>query len=341
MRGVPTLMVESPVCGLLQLNMFPAGETGTDKRVALPVASDAQCVLHLMPLESGYLPLTCRLRIKDGVPCPPGDAAGRAVIRAWPGGIAEVVLLPERLPRPARLPLSPSIASRTVFVAGGRRLAAEWASFGDWWLVIEEEDGTPLLTQAVPEAAAPGAVTVQAIGGRQHVVAQAQAGGDQRYVAVAGAPEGRWQVLYSDVGTSVEVSGDAVTVTAELLDTTGHRRQRRWQPGAPVEDRFVTADPPSQLAPGDIARAFLEALALGLDDEAASLLTPALRDGLSITEVRNFIGDIHEILPCRYGPASEDPGWAVARPAGSGLYEVIPYTFSLSGGLIDNIVPGS
>jgi len=297
-------------------------------------------VLHMLPLEAGFVPLTCRLRMKDGRPNPPGDAGGRLLLRSWPGGVVEAVLSPERIPRINRLPLSPASASRVNFMTGGRRMSAEWANFGDWWLVVEDTDGTPLMTQAVPEATGPGSISVQAMDGRQVVVAQAPSAHDQYCVAIAGWEEDRWQVLFTDTGHEIDVSADGVTVTRNLGDTAGHRRSRRWRPGEPLGDRLEATAQVQALGGPDVARAFLEALALGLDDEASAMLTPVLREGLSITEVRNFFGDIHEILPCRYGPPSDNPGWAVARPAGSGLYEVTPYVFTVTDGLIDNIMPG-
>lgn len=340
MRGIPTLMVESSVHGLMQFNMIPAGEIGPDKRVAIPLGADGVSVLHMMPLEAGFLPLTCRLRMKEGRPCPPDEAAGRMLIRSWPGGFVEAALTPERIPRPSRLPLSPVSASRIAFASGGRRLWAEWALFGDWWLAIEDEDGAPLLTHAVPEATEPGPVTMKVMEGRQYVTARAAVGDGLEYVAVAGQSGGRWQVLFSDTGHEIEDAGEVVAISRDLADTAGHRRRRVWRPGAAPDDRITVHGQENGRAPEEIARAFLEALALGLDGEAAAMLSPSLQEGLSIEEIRGFVGEIGEILPCRYGPPA-GPGWAVARPAKAGICEVTPYAFTVSEGRIENIAPCS
>lgn len=247
---LPMLAV-SGAAGIVYLNGIFCGET---EQCVLPVSPHGVQYLEVRPFDAAVPGAALRLRFEDGRLV--GGITGNAFAVQWPDGRIELEL---------RAPAPEAAAPRLLASAGEYLLVAEQnaASFG------RTADEAVFLPVAFPETAALRALPSPGLYAAEGVCR------DGQFAAVLSA-QGAPKLLACACGSSAGVESDGTLRALEPVgDFAGHAflcayapgeegawrrvsRQPAWEPGAPRAPQ----------TPEETARAFLEALSLGLTGEA-------------------------------------------------------------------------
>lgn len=313
MRAVPMLVLRSSVPCLLFANNAPAGEISREHPAGLPMPENGRCYIHYIPLSQGRLPGAFRLDFTGGELMEPGTQLPARIVR-WPRGVVEAEIDPEQNPGPSFLPLAPDTLS-TVDLRGGVR--AYILRYVSYWLVLEDRDGRALLSAPLPGNRTPEVLALS-IGGREAVAARAQGPVCDWVVIAAPQQDGEWKELFRLENGQMEVdrSGD-VTSLIPLADTAGHAELTVWSyvDGQYTETRntvWLDGEPRLPESGEDTARAFLEAWALGLRDEAYWYLSADLQAGLEADDIATFLGEYDRIETARFAPMTAEGEVALA-----------------------------
>lgn len=258
----PMLIVQSEQPGLLYLNGAFCGELA--EPLAFPVRADSRVFLELRPLGEFSFPVALALNFQDGTLQPPLPAIAYAV--QWPDHITELEL------RPLRLPNAPPPESEIAALpfAGGtlrhRRLDGEDTL--DW-------TGTPVCT--LPE----GAHGLRLQNGPQpglHLLWGECDAGDCALLLSEeqGTPVAQGRVVARQI--TAEPDG-TLRALETVRDSVGHARTVLYQPGRDGltelnrQPAWEEGGPRWPRTPEETLRAYLEALQLGLTEEASRYLT--------------------------------------------------------------------
>jgi len=303
MRVIPMLVVRSSVPCLLFANNAPAGEVSRDHPAGIPMPENGTCYLHYIPLSTGRLPGAFRLEFSGGEMQQPARDMPARIVR-WPRGVIEAEIQPETNPGPGFVPLAPDTLSYVDLRSGARAYILRYVTY---WLVVEDTSGRALLSVALPSGRSPEVLQLY-IGGQEAVAARARGTVCDWVVIAAPQENGEWKELFRLENGQMDVSenGD-VTSLIPLADTAGHAELTVWNytDGEYRETRNVVwldGEPHRPANPEDTARAFLEAWAMGLKEEALTYLSTDLRSGLSEEDIGNFLGEYDRIEQARFAP---------------------------------------
>jgi hypothetical protein len=313
MRVVPMLVVRSSVPCLLFANNAPAGEVSRDHPAGLPMPENGTCYIHYIPLSTGRLPGAFRLEFASGEMQQPGKEVPARIVR-WPRGVIEAEIDPESNPGPGFMPLAPDTLTYVDLRSGARAYILRYVTY---WLVVEDQTGRALLSASLPGGRAPEIVPLD-IGGQEAVAARAQGPVCDWVVIAAPQENGEWKELFRLENGQMDVSpnGD-VTSLIPMADTAGHAELTVWSyaDGQYVETRnivWLDGEPHRPEGREDTARAFLEAWAMGLREEALTYLSTDLRGGLSEEDIGTFLGEYDRIESARFAPMTAEGEVALA-----------------------------
>ena len=303
MRPVPMLVVRSTVPCLLFANNAPAGEISREHPAGLPMPENGRCYIHFIPLAQGRLAGAFRLEFSGGeLVHPLADVPAR--VTRWPRGIVEAEIDPERSPALETVPLAPDTLTYADLRSGVRAYVLRYVSH---WLVLEEPGGRALLTLPLPGSRTPELMVLN-IGGTEAVAARAGGAVCDWVVIAAPQQDGEWKELFRLENGQIEVdpNGD-VTSLIPMADTAGHAELTVWSyaDGQYAETRnivWMDGEPRKPANPEETAKAFLEAWAMDLKDEALGFLSSDLRAGLSEEDIGGFLGDFERIDAARFAP---------------------------------------
>lgn len=332
MRAVPMLVLRSSVPCLLFANNAPAGEISREHPAGLPMPENGRCYIHYVPLSQGRLPGAFRLDFTGGELMAPESQMPARIVR-WPRGVVEAEIEPEQNPGPGFVPLAPDTLSTVELRHGVRAYILRYVSY---WLVLEDADGRALLSVPLPGDRSPE-VTALNIGGREAVAARAQGPVCDWVVIAAPQEEGEWKELFRLENGQMDIDrGGDVTSLVPLADTAGHAELTVWNyaDGQYTETRNIVWLDGEPRVPGsaeDTARAFLEAWALGLKDEAYWYLSSDLGAGLEADDIANFLGEYDRIEAARFAPVTADDEVALAlvRKEGKDFFGARPIAIKM------------
>lgn len=313
MRPVPMLVIRSTVPCLLFANNAPAGEISREHPAGLPMPENGRCYIHYVPLAQGRLTGAFRLEFSGGELVQPLDGVPARIVR-WPRGVIEAEIEPERNPGQGFVPLAPDTLTYADLKSGVRAYVLRYVTY---WLVLEDPDGQALLTLPLPGSRAPE-VLILDIGGTEAVAARASGAVCDWVVIAAPQENGDWKELFRLENGQIEVdrNGD-VTCLMPMSDTAGHAELTVWSyvDGQYAETRnivWMDGEPRKPNNSEETARAFLEAWAMGLKDEALGYLSSDLRSGLSEEDIGGFLGEYERIEAARFAPMHAEGEVALA-----------------------------
>lgn len=327
MRAIPMLVVRSSVPCLLFANNAPAGEISREHPAGLPMPENGRCYIHYVPLSQGRLPGAFRLDFSGGELIQP-DANVPARIVRWPRGVIEAEIEPEHNPGPGFVPLAPDTLSYTDLQHSVRAYILRYVSY---WLVLEDQDGKALLSVPLPGNHTPEVLQLS-IGGQEAVAARAQGPVCDWVVIAAPQDNGEWKELFRLENGQIDVdrNGD-ITSLIPMGDTTGHAELIVWNyvDGQYTETRnivWLDGEPHTPQTQEETARAFLEAWAMGLREEALDYLSSDLKSGLSGDDIGGFLGEYERIEAARFAPmyAEGEVALALVRKENSDLFGARP-----------------
>lgn len=327
MRSIPMLVVRSTVPCLLFANNAPAGEISRDHPAGLPMPENGRCYIHFIPLTQGRLPGAFRLEFSSGELMQPLDDVPARIVR-WPRGVIEAEIEPAQNPSTGFVPLAPDTLSYADLRSGTRAYILRYVSY---WLVMEDQEGRALLSVPLPGGRTPE-VMVLNIGGREAVAARASGAVCDWVVIAAPQENGEWKELFRLENGQIEVDSNGdITSLIPMADTTGHAELTVWSyvDGQYTETRNVVwmdGEPRQPATPEETARAFLEAWAMGLKDEALGFLSNDLRQGLSEEDIGGFLGEFERIEAARFAPmyAEGEVALALVRKEQGDLFGARP-----------------
>lgn len=334
MRGLSTLHILSRIPGILLVNQLMAGEIGPESPLSLPLAPGARLTLTLLPLAPGSLPAACILSSRDGRPrTEPRDAP--LEICLFPRGLIRLTFCPRQVEDAPVLSPFPEILSRTPFSLDGRSCAASVIRSGASWLMAEEEGLVSAEVRLPDVASCDGPEFLRLPGGESGIFLSARLDAGTAFACLLLRRGDTWEPAFLQEADSVSRDGLRIVTETDLHDAAGHRLRRIWEPDTGVtRECFRLPDAPAPDSdPDTLARAFLDAVLLGLLPEAMDCLAPSLASSLSPGDLADFLGSFDAILPAPAGIAA--PGQSalcVSRLADDGLRECFPLLFSFSPG---------
>jgi hypothetical protein len=195
---------------------------------------------------------------------------------------------------------------------------------------LEVTSGGAVFAHAVPEGAQlpdvharPGGISLSG----------ALAGGGRYAMALS---EGGERLLLSESGREASWQGGALRVVQDLHDTVGHARLRLWAPTegdyAVTEEELLWSEgaPNWPSSPVETTLAAIEAMQLGLIDEAAGYLSPE-----ADVRTRQTLRDLAEwdgCVPLKRALADGRSAVGATRAVSQNLTAVTPVYFSCSPG---------
>jgi len=305
MHAIPVLVIKSPVAGLLTVNGHAACEV--DGAASLPVGNTGDIFLLFTPYGD-YLPVAMRLTFQSGelvmrdYPFP---------VTVWPDSVAEVELTPK--------PVGSAMPGRVSDELKSMGMLATLIRQDGFILLIEDEETDALLFRLSMPQASTGSLRELNILGQTVIGALMDEGKGQRLL-LFGRDGDRIRLLVDTSGDSIRFEDEAASIrtTRSLGDEAGHGEvrvyQRREDGGYEIashEYMLEHGSPDTEKTPAGYARAMLEALALGLSDEAQTYISPEYLKQVSIEEIRMFLGAFSDVQEVRYSPAM-DEGAALA-----------------------------
>ncbi len=304
------LVVQCALPGAVYLNGRPAGETDAERPLTLPVSPFGPLLLELRPFSAGILPLTLRIPFSKGIPLLP-EADRRMCAALWPGGIVEIELLPERVPRC----LSP----------------VPFAQSGGFRFSFLDESPPALLCEGpaasfrhpLPDGALMPSLTPLPAG---FLLAGPLADDPEEQYAVVLAPDAS-AIRLSVTGRSLSLTdgGAALQILRAYGDTAGHAALETWTPAqagwslAASEPMWLNGAPHRPETPAETALAAMEAAQLGLMSEAASYFSPVFPFAEVLARAAGYDG----CTLLRYPLPDGTPAVGLIRLQG-GLLTVIP-----------------
>ena len=310
----PTLVITSPVPGMIHINGRFAGEASADAPLFTPVAAFGPVYLECRPLQPGWLPMARRLVLSGGAPMAESlEQSDDVFAIRWPGGVIEIELMPARDASEHSEPLALGGLNARLIRGRECRLeldglscplpldahAPEATRFGDAIALLGQAgDGQYLLTLSENPLRQTGFLRAGRIDFEAAQTVRALT--DRRDVAGHGVLE-RWQLNSSGLAL---ISSDPV-----------------WMDGAPR--------PPA--SPEQAALAALEAALLGFADEAAEYFVPSASEFFPPDRISE-LGEI--ALPMKFGTPGGAPavGLLHVESANTALVRPVFFRAVQSGG---------
>lgn len=297
MHAIPVLVIKSPVPGLLTVNGHAACEV--EGAASLPVSNTGDLFLLFTPYGD-YLPVAMRLTFQSG------DLVMRDYpfpVTVWPDSVAEVELNPK--------PAGSAMPGRVVDEIKSMGMVATLIRQDGFVLLIEDEENDSVLFQLNMPKASTGSLRELNILGQTVIGALMDEDKGQRLL-LFGKKADRIKLLVDTSGDTIRFESEAAAIRTvkSLKDEAGHgevrlyERQEDGSYGITSQEYMLEhGSPDTEKSPLGYARAMLEALALGLYDEAQTYLSPEYLRQVSIDEIRMFLGAFSDVQEVRYSPA--------------------------------------
>ena len=300
MHAIPVLIIKSPTPGLLFVNGHAACEI--DGAASLPVGNTGDAFLLFTPYGD-FLPTALRLSFTGGdlvmkdYPCK---------VTLWPDNIAEIELAPK--------PIGTAMPGRTADELRTGGMIFSLIRQEGFTLLVEGEDTDRVLCRLYMPKAHTGSLRVLNIAGGEVVGALMDEDIGQRLLLFETDSSGQLKMLIDASGDTIrfEDDGEAIRTVKSLSDEAGHGEvcvYRRRSGGAyelnsreyPLEHGEADTRKTSR----SYALAFAQALALGLEDEALSYVSPKYLGEIGAYEMRMFLGAYSDVEEARYCPAMQ------------------------------------
>jgi len=306
----------------------------------LPVSPNGTVFITCLPISHGdsaaYLPLTVQFTLKDGLPNSP---IFNSKLFLYNNNIIDVWLFPQSLPypQPGRQPFS---SSRTLFTHQGRPHNATLYQDNGWRVAIEDIGRDMLLICHHIRDFEEG--KVQAVNCFSPSDVHVTGKGPNGPRSLLFTPiRGRY-ALFADEDAYSTVANHTLICTKPLNDTAGHEMQytltlyeEKLNRSAPIFGHYVAKSNPID-SPALVCKALCESLALSLQEEAFSYLSPELKEGMTMTDLFEFFGQfdhVHEV-------EGEGPyKLHVAQVLYENVYRLQSYVCEMDDMLITNILP--
>ena len=283
----PTLVITTPVPGLIHINGRFAGEASAEAPVFAPVAAFGPAYLECRPLQPGWLPMARRLVLSGGAPMAESlEQSDDVFAIRWPGGIIEIELTPARDAAERAEPLA--LEGLNGRLIRGRECRLEL-------------DG--LVCPLPADAHAP---ELHRFG--DAIALLGQAGDGQYLLTFSGDPLRQTSFLRAD---RIDFEPpQTVRALTDRRDVAGHGLLERWLLNASglalisSEPVWMDDAPRQPASPEQAALAALEAALLGFTEEAAGYFVPTAAERFPLER----IGDLGEMaLPMKYGSPGGAP----------------------------------
>lgn len=305
----PIAVFTAPTPGVLSINGRFAGEAGPDSPLIMPVTPNGTLYTEFSPFSRRYRSCAHRLRIISGS-FDPDSASDMCHMLLWPGGVCEFSISP-----PAAYPPESEygmLDGRAVAILRGE---ASMLRVGQSAVALPENAALPDKRIAI------GDIEIY-LGKCSHA----------RYAAAYSAAD--LTPLGSISADTIEINenGNIRAVTA-LDDTAGHTLIETFRPSAegfaPIsaEYRLTSGSPKQPDTPEATALAAVEAAMLGLYDETAGYLAPALRPSSPLTD---YAANYDAVIPMKYAPPNAAPAVALVRKLTATAAEITPLYYHIT-----------
>ncbi len=327
MHAIPVLIVKSPTPGLLMVNGHATCEL--DGAASLPVSNTGDVFLLFTPYE-GFLPAAMKLSFVGG------DLVMKDYpfqVTLWPDNIAEVELNPK--------PIGSALPGRVVDELRSDGLVFSLIRQDGFTLLVENRDNDKTLYRLNMPLASTGSLRELTISGQEVVGALMEEKSGQRLLLFSTEGKDPPKLLADARGDSIrfEEEGDVIRTTRSLGDEAGHGEiclHERQNDGS-----YRLADQSYILEQGETkalkssqsyAKAFTQALALGLTDEAFTYISPQYLEEIGEYEMRMFLGAYSSVEDARYCPSmQEDNALALMTYTAQNARVARVYAFELDG----------
>ncbi|MGI5899207.1 MAG: hypothetical protein ACOX8S_04695 [Christensenellales bacterium] len=302
MHAIPVLIVKSPTPGLLMVNGHATCEL--DGAASLPVSNTGDVFLLFTPYE-GFLPAAMKLSFVGG------DLVMKDYpfqVTLWPDNIAEV----ELSPRPIGSALPGRVADELT--SGG--LIFSLIRQEGFTLLVEDRDSDKTLYRLNMPLASTGSLRELGISGQAVVGALMEEESGQRLLLFSAEGGDGLKLLADARGDSIrfEEEGALIRTAKSLSDEAGHgevclyERQEDGSYKLTDQSYMLEHDGPAVRSRSiqSLAKAFTQALALGLIDEAFSYISPHYLEEIGEYELRMFLGAYSSVEDARYCPAMQE-----------------------------------
>lgn len=302
----PTLVLSAPQPGILYINGRFAGEISNEDPLYRPVSSRGAVYLDYRPLSSACESMARKLVFSGGEPMPRSlESAGNLNVVVWCGGTVEIELTPPETGVPRRFEAGGQMytledsrlhlnGSSICTLPAGAQIP-EYRQSGSWDLFCGRHDGGQYL------------LVLDQNNHAQRGFLQAQ--------QIETEKDGRIRAIVSREDLAGHIMLETWQLTEEGLQLLSS--ERSWLHGAPRKPG----------TPSETARAFMDALLAGLDDEADAYLSPALRTHLNRSALRE-ICDL--CIPMKYAPPDSRPCVGLLQLQGERLARVRPLYYKAS-----------
>jgi hypothetical protein len=301
MHAIPVLIVKSPTPGLLMVNGHATCEL--DRAASLPVSNTGDVFLLFTPYE-GFLPAAMKLSFIGG------DLVMKDYpfqVTLWPDNIAEVELSPR--------PIGSALPGRVADELKSDGLVFSLIRQEGFTLLVEDWDSDKTLYRLNMPLASTGSLRELTISGQKVIGALMEEEAGQRLLLFSGEGKGGLKLLADAKGDNIrfEDEGEAIRTTRSLGDEAGHGEvcihQRQNDGSYTLADQSYMLEhdePKIRKSSQSYAKAFTQALALGLTDEAFSYISPQYLAEVGEYEMRMFLGAYSSIEEARYCPAMQE-----------------------------------
>ncbi len=295
MNPIPVLVVFSPVKGILLVNGRLACEV--DGSASFPVSPMGDVFLTFMAYGS-HLPLCVKLRYQNGSLLAQ-DSRVKTV--AWPDGVCEVFLRPYPTPGAVRVidTLETPRAHYRLLLGDGVQLVGSDPETDETLLDLHEADATSASFRLLDDGA-PAVLFLL--------------GGQQRLLVLHEGERVRPVLDVRGTKITLRPDGAGARVQIDLLDEAGHTLQetyaKKGENYALHQREYIRGIQTHTMTGEKSARALAQALALGLEEEALSYLSPALARG-GLEKLRTFFGLYTAVEEPRFGPMEKAGAFAL------------------------------
>jgi hypothetical protein len=341
---IKLLYINSKVHALVNINQAPAGETGVSA-ITQPIAGSSTFFITMLPLENeanfAYLPYTRRVSLSSGGAIFSND--GLVELCIWPDNIVELTLFPQAVFKSEAMEIYPSVLSPfDFFISGERHTAFIYNEAYSIFAVEHSASNRLVFLSPLPFSAASAEIAFTKLNDFPVLYAWGRTQESKPFIYAASIlPNFNTAICTLCEEHYVESNRISVVTNGEFhqLKTVYERQDSRLVPAA-QEIGWFTCEEKEPSTPNEVCMSLLQAVKAGISETAMRCLTPSLADGLSFSDLKEFLGDFsHIALPI--SPACGPNSFALKYAAGKNIYTAREFCVETkqSGGalLIDNI----
>lgn len=312
------LLLDCTVDGTATVNGSFCGRIGENKRLSIPISDTQEAFIKIDTLDADYKPINCSVNIENSRPVSP---IKNCKVFRWAGGINQVIIKPiKEIIYP---PLIPSVLADLNFTHHGGNALAQVISFGDTWLVIEDDRENTLLIKRLSVSG--GNCNLEY--SDDHLIFS-----ENENLHVCKFDDDGWKFLGSFTGQEYVIENESLKVSKKLNDSFEHE-MIITAIGDEINREYKSSINPS--TDNEICKGFLESIVIGNYDEARNLMSETLKEQIDEQALKDYIGNPEFSLP----PIHNDGRliWAVALPTAPNIYDVNEYIFKIVDLKIDDI----